>query len=244
MQARTGFAVLTTSAARFSIVFAVVALTLTIPLPARFGNLQVAAAFAQDTGLINACATKEQVRIVAHAGDCKKHETRVALVSSDGLASGMLATLQQSQEMMNDQKEVLLAMLDARLAAQAAEFEAKQQQIEQDMQAAQEAAANLFAVAMASVQVGGVVAVASPFEVMAALSDAALQSKILDLQAILTCSQDANGDGVPDTFDQCAARGCGESSPPACGGTCPDGGGSCVPGGGDTSSCVCALVSD
>ena len=97
---------------------------LAITPPAHFGNLQVAAAFAQDTGFINACATKEQVRIVASAGDCKKHETPVVLVSS-GVYQTLLALLQQSQRRMEDQKQEILAAMDQKLAVQAANRENK-----------------------------------------------------------------------------------------------------------------------
>jgi len=69
-----------------------------------------------------------------------------------------------------------------------------------------------------------------------ALSDSTLQSQALQLKELVKCSKDVDGDGIPDNFDQCT---CGNSSPPSCGGVCPDGN-ACVPvPAGDVGACAC-----
>jgi hypothetical protein len=196
---------------------------------------QIHAASAQDTGVITACATKEQVRIVDNTRECKSHEISVFLVSLDGLSAiyqGMCLMFQQGWQEMEDKLQEQKVAGEQKLAAAMAAVDAKQQEIEKQLESAQA----IFAAALA-VSAGGI---ASPAEVMDVFSDSTVRSQILQLENLVTCSQDLDGDGIPNDFAQCVT--CGQSLPPACGGMCLNGG-SCVPVvSGDVVACACMSI--
>jgi len=193
-------------------------------------------ALAQETGLIHACAKKDQLRMATSAGDCKPNERHLVLVSADAVADiyeSLHALQDVDLQILKDRLDVLKNAQALQQAAQDNEVAARVEAIQKARDEAQQAwqAAMLVAIASgsASVSCNGVVSVS---DLAAEMQKQEFLARIGNVRTFLACATDTDGDGVPDSFGSCPPP---VPPSPTCG-QCPVGK-SCVPS--DVGPCVC-----